>query len=82
MHTCQQMSYLTADNLAVVHKELERAKDLNPTTWPTDEEVLICVHVFQELINIGDNLHQDMLSAWAVNNYITYSSTARERNLL
>lgn len=76
------MAPLTQENLRIVRNVVDNIWAGDPhSVYPTDSEVMLCVEVFNQLIDIGNNLGQSMLSTWAATYYQCYNNIAYARKL-
>lgn len=66
--------------LLIVAKYLKEANQHG--RYPTNDEVVACREIFHNLIDIGNILRLEMLSAWAVSQFTSYNSIAWARGLI
>lgn len=72
---------LNIEKVKIVANLHKRQKDTAGDARPTDDEVVAAVEVSYALIDIGNILGLEMLSAWAVMNYQNYNGIAWARGI-
>lgn len=73
--------FINQENLAVVKTILDREKKGDGAVGYSNDEIVLLVRAFRDLIDIGNLLGLEMLSAWAVNQYSHFSNVFWARGI-